>query len=70
MLQTVQRAEYWGVMLALQVFSGIHVGVDNLHCSLEYAGHSFTSVFSGYLDGALSFIMALQSSDTPLNPFL
>ena len=30
-LQTVQRAEYWGVMPALQAFSGIHIGVDNLN---------------------------------------
>ena len=30
-LQTVQRAEHWGVMLALQAFSGIHIGIDNLN---------------------------------------
>ena len=28
-LQTVQRAEYWGVILVLQAFSGRHVGIDN-----------------------------------------
>ena len=29
-LQTVQRAELWGVILALQVNDGVHLGVDNL----------------------------------------
>ena len=27
-IQSVQRAEYWGVILALQAYSGIHIGVD------------------------------------------
>ena len=30
-LQTVQRAELWGVILALQVSRGVHLGVDNLN---------------------------------------
>ena len=30
-IQSVQRAEYWGVILALQAYSGIHVGIDNLN---------------------------------------
>ena len=29
-LQTVQRAELWGVILALQSDKAVHVGVDNL----------------------------------------
>ena len=29
-LQTVQRAELWGVILALQSAEGVHIGVDNL----------------------------------------
>ena len=29
-LQTVQRAELWGVILALQAKDGVHLGVDNL----------------------------------------
>ena len=29
MLQTVQRAEYWGVVQALRGFTGIHFGIDN-----------------------------------------
>ena len=29
-LQSVQRAEYWGVILALQAYSGIHIGIDTL----------------------------------------
>ena len=27
----MQRAQYWSVRLALQAFSGIHVGIDNLN---------------------------------------
>ena len=30
-IQSVQRAEYWGVILALQAYSGIHLGIDNLN---------------------------------------
>ena len=30
-LQSVQRAERWGVILALQCSSAIHLGVDNLN---------------------------------------
>ena len=29
-LQTVQRAEFWGVILDLQAVEGIHTGADNL----------------------------------------
>ena len=29
-LQTVQRAEMWGVVLALQTSRAVHLGVDNL----------------------------------------
>ena len=32
-IQSVQRAEFWGVILALQAYSGIHIGIDNLKCS-------------------------------------
>ena len=35
-LQTVQRAELWGVILALQAGDGIHLGVDNLGCRSSY----------------------------------
>ena len=30
-IQSVQRAEYWCVILALQAYSGIHIGIDNLY---------------------------------------
>ena len=30
-IQSVQRAEYWGVIHALQAYSGIHIGIDNLN---------------------------------------
>ena len=29
-LQSVQRAEFWGGILALQAADGVHLGVDNL----------------------------------------
>ena len=29
-VQSVQRAEFWGVILALQANDGVHLGVDNL----------------------------------------
>ena len=29
--QRVQRAEYWGVILALQAFPGIHIGIDHMN---------------------------------------
>ena len=32
-IQSVQRAEYWGVILALQAYSGIHIGIDNMNVS-------------------------------------
>ena len=31
LLQSVQRAELWGVILALQASGGVHLGVDNLN---------------------------------------
>ena len=30
LLQTVQRAELWGIILALQASDSVHLGVDNL----------------------------------------
>ena len=30
-IQSVQRAEYLGVILALQAYSGIHIGIDNMN---------------------------------------
>ena len=30
-IQSVQRAEYWSVILALQAYSGIHIGIDNMN---------------------------------------
>ena len=30
-LQTVHRAEHWDVILVLQAYSGIHIGIDNLN---------------------------------------
>ena len=30
-LQSLQRAEYWGAILASQAYSGIRIGIDNLN---------------------------------------
>ena len=30
-MQTVQGVEYWGVMLALQACSALHIGIDGLN---------------------------------------
>ena len=30
-LQTVHRAQFWGVILALQASAAVHLGVDNLN---------------------------------------
>ena len=42
-LQSVHRAEFWGVILALQCSSAVHLGVDNLnvvrHVSRILDGH-------------------------------
>ena len=42
-LQSVQRAELWGVILALQCSSAVHLGVDKLnvvrHVSRILDGH-------------------------------
>ena len=46
-LQSVQRAEMWGVLLALQSSSAFHLGVDNFECSsscLWYFGWSLWSL--------------------------
>ena len=50
-LQTVQRAEYWGVILALQALAPLHLGIDNLNdCNTVgkildgWSGAPFTSV--------------------------
>ena len=37
-IQSVQRAEYWGVFLALQAYSGIHIGIDNMNVLRGVAG--------------------------------
>ena len=38
-LQTVQRAEFWGVVLALQATNAVHLGVDHLNV-VRYVGPS------------------------------
>ena len=44
-LQTVQRAELWGVILALQSSDAVHVGVDNLDV-VRHIGRLLDDCFS------------------------
>ena len=37
-IQFVQRAEYWGVILVLHAYFGIHIGIDNLNVLRGVAG--------------------------------
>ena len=56
-LQTVQRAEIWGVLVALQGFTRMHVGVDNLnvvrHVARITSGESAGRPFPLLNDGDL-----------------
>ena len=56
-LQTVQRAELWGVILALQASCGVHLGVDNLnvvrHVGRMLDGNLGTQPFQVIPDGDL-----------------
>ena len=59
-LQTVQRAELWGVILALQASDGVHLGVDNLgvvhHVGRILDGKLPSRPFELLPDGDLLFI--------------
>ena len=59
-LQSVQRAEMWGVILALQSSSAVHLGVDNLgvvrHVGRLLAGCPGTTPFELVNDGDLLFL--------------
>ena len=50
-LQTVQRAELWGVILALQAKDGVHLGVDNLELFVMWVGFGM----AGFLLVLVSF---------------
>ena len=56
-LQSVQRAELWGVILALQASCGVHLGVDNLnvvrHVSRLLDGNLGAQPFEVVQDGDL-----------------
>ena len=56
-LQTVQRAELWGVILALQSSDAVHVGVHNLgvvrHVGRLENGHRVSTPFELVTDGDL-----------------
>ena len=60
-LQSVQRAEMWGVILALQSSSAIHLGVDNLnvvrHVSGILAGRSGRKPFELCTDCDLLYLI-------------
>ena len=60
-MQTVQRAELWGVVLALQASCGVHLGVDNLnvvrHVGLMLDGNLGTLPFQVLPNGDLLFLV-------------
>ena len=60
-LQTVQRAELWGVILALQASDGVHLGVDNLgvvrHVGRFLDGKLPSRSFELFPDGDLLFLI-------------
>ena len=60
-LQSVQRAELWGVILALQCSSAVHLGVDNLnvvrHVSRILEGRVPCRPFEHTFDGDLLTII-------------
>ena len=60
-LQTVQRAELWGVILALQANDGVHLGVDNLgivrHVGRILDGKLPSRPFDLLPDGDLLFLI-------------
>ena len=60
-LQTVQRAELWGVILALQASDGVHLGVDNLgvvrHVGRIFDGKLSSRPFELLPDGDLLFLI-------------
>ena len=60
-LQSVQRAELWGVILALQCSSAVHLGVDNLnvvrHVSRILEGRVLCRPFKLTFDGVLLVII-------------
>ena len=60
-LQSVQRAELWGVILALQCSSAVHLGVDNLnvvrHVSRILEGRVSCRPFELTFDGDLLIII-------------
>ena len=60
-LQSAQRAELWGVILALQASCGVHLGVDNLnvvrHVGRLLDGGSGARPFEIVKDGDLLFLI-------------
>ena len=60
-MQTVQRAEPWGVILALQAKDGVHLGVDNLgvvrHVGRILNGKPPSRPFELLPDGDLLFLL-------------
>ena len=60
-LQTVQRAEIWGVILSLQANDGVHLGVDNLgvvrHVGRILDGELSSRPYELLPDGDLLFLI-------------
>ena len=55
LVETAQRVDHWGAILALQAFTGIHVGIDNVYERLPdffekgLDGTPFPSIKDNYL---------------------
>ena len=62
-VQSVQRAEYWGVILALQAYSGIHICIDNLYV-LRGVGTPLPLVKDGDLLATIHSMLCLRGMDT------
>ena len=66
-LQTVQRAELWGVILALQASDGVHLGVDNLELFVMSVGFwmvSFLPVVLSFYRMVIFFFLFIGCSHT------
>ena len=71
-IQSVQRAECWGVILALQAYSGIHIGIDNLNVlrgvssllSQRETGTPLHLVKDGDLLATIHSMLCLRGFDT------
>ena len=67
-LQTVQRAEFWGVVLALQATNAVHLGVDNLNV-VRHVGRLLNGL-SSVRPLSLWMMVTLLSLSVSCSPFV